>query len=453
MRSAAVALVVVLTACQAGGLEIIVYPPADPGAKKIDEIRIYVGLGAGQVTRMGTLGFAPDHGRRGGLWARDLDADALPYQSKKLSSDTESAAFIYAARTDGEQLSVIALGLTQGEVTSAIGAFELAVPSDYLAVHRIGLNAAEKADPNATAMTQVELWGKPDAETCVQLVDRGGYHDERYPISYITTPNDADCDGFVAEAADECDDHVYNSSLKPSTSTLSCLNGDTLVTSMAAVEACRVGGPSCVDGAPASTHAACSVAHPYCAPTNLCKTCNKVDFDRPFEECAIDPAVNDPTSTASYLCSVPTAVSAPGTTTICPHTLSIPLFLTNAATSRCANPRFHGPDKADGWRDALDVADGTYTLTSHMESATACAVDLTPTTLPIAAKFTSAYGGLLALDLLESRGIAVPIVLEADVPTIACDAATVKVNCRSMSSLATQDVRNCLLVAPSSPGI
>jgi hypothetical protein len=442
-----VGLVVLLTACQGGGVEIVVYPPADPGAKKIDEIRVYTGIGAGEMTRMGTVAFVPDRARRGGLWARDVDAEALPFQSKKLSHDAEPAAFVYAARGDGEQISVIALGLTDGEVTSAIGTFELPVPSDYVAVYRVGLNAAGHAKPTATEMTQVELWGEPNAETCVQLVDRGGYSDPRYPIAFITTPDDADCDGLIAGAPEECDDHFYKGFVRPSTATLSCLNDDKLGTIDLPIPACRVGGPVCNDGTPASSHIACSVQRPYCAANDLCARCNDADFDHPFEECAIDPVGHDQTSTGSrYVCKLPVGKDQAGNLKVCPHTLDIPLAF-NVGPLSCTNPMFHGPNKDDGWRGRIEVANGSYALTSAVTGA--CTLTATPTKLPEDIANGFPYGGLFAVDLTTSRGVVAALVLEAPTENPApCTAAAITVSCQQMNPLASTDVRTCLEQAP-----
>lgn len=440
---------VLLTACQAGGLEIIVYPPADPGAQKIDEIRVYTGVGAAQMTRMGTVGFAPDRNRRGGLWARDLDPDAPPFQSKKLSHDTEPAEFVYAARGDGEHLSVIALGLTHGQVTSAIGTFELTVPSDYVAVYKVGLNAASTAKPGVPAMTQVELWGEPNAETCVQLIDNGGYHDERYPISFITTPNDADCDGLVAGAPEECDDHFYKGFVKPSTATLTCLNDDDVGALASPVPACRVGGPICADGTPASSHTACSVDHPYCAPNDLCARCNTTDFDRPFEECAIDPVGSDPMGLGGrYICRLPVGKDQNGGgMKICPHTLFVPLPFALTPLI-CASPMFHGPNKDDGWRGRIEVGNGTYTLGSPVTSGLNCAIVGVPTKLPDDLSAFS-YGGLLSIDLTAERGVAVPFVLELeDVSATPCSTTPVMVTCQEAHTSSILTTRACLEQAP-----
>ena len=405
------------------------------------------------MTRMGTKGFVPDRGRRGGLWARDLDADAVPYLSQTLGRDTEPAEFVFAARGDGEKLSVIALGLTAGKVTSAIGTFELAVPSDYVAVYKVGLNAATAASPTATAMTQVELWGEPNAEACVQLVDYGGYHDERYPISYITTPNDADCDGLAAGSPEECDDHFYKGFVRPSTSTLSCLDHSDLAIPMGVVPACRVGGPICNDGTPASTHTACSVAHPYCAPTSLCERCPDTMFERPFEECAIDPTINDPDQVASAArCVLPTAQDATGVLKICAHSLRLATpYLLQAQPLVCANPMFHGPKADDVWRGRIDAGNGTYTLSPIVNAgATTCTITGTTTKLPDnPAAFP--YGGLVSLDLTEGRGIVVPLVLELGVPMDGvCLSTPMVVPCKDPASNAIADVRACLEDAPIS---
>jgi hypothetical protein len=442
-------LTVWLTACQAGGLEIIVYPPADPGAQKIDEIRVYTGVGYAEMTRMGTVSFAPDRNRRGGLWGRDLDAGALPYESKKLSHDTEPAEFVFAARGDGDRLSVIALGLTHGQVTSAIGTFELAIPSDYVAVYRVGLNAASTAKPGAPAMTQVELWGEPNEETCVQLIDNGGYHDERYPISFITTPHDEDCDGLVAGTPEECDDHFYKGFVKPSTATLTCLNDDKVGTPGTLVPACRVGGPICADGTPASSHTECSVDHPYCAPNDLCARCNKTDFDHPFEDCAIDPVGRDPTGLGSrYTCRIPIGKDLNGSgMKVCPHTLSIPLpFPLTALT--CTSPMFHGPKKDDGWRGRIDVGNGTYTLGTAGTAGQSCAIVGTPTKLPDDLNAFS-YGGLISIDLTAGRGVVVPLVLELeDGTTTPCSTTPVTVSCQDVDSASVLTTRTCLEQAP-----
>lgn len=422
-------------------MEIIVSPPADPGAKKIDEIRIYTGIGDAQMTRLGTAAFAPDRGRRGGLWPRDLPGDALPYQAQKLASATDAAAFVLAARGEGDKVSVIALGLTNGEVTSAIGTYELAVPTDYVAVYRVGLNAAVRAKPTATEPTQVELWGPPNAETCVQLVDRGGYADPRYPIAFISTPGDADCDGFAADAPEECDDHFYNGSVKPGTSTLACLGPKAIPAGMTA---CQVGGPVCKDGMPAASQVACSFEHRYCAMTDLCTHCKDADYADPFAECAIDPIGKYADASASrYECTVP-VTSVNGTVKVCPHTLSVSFTLA-ASAATCTNPTFHGPAKGDGWKGRLELANGSYTLASSQAGAGPCTVTATPTNLPQDLPTSMTAGGLLALDLTAAVGIVVPFVLVAGpVTALPCEAAPVPVVCTAPITPVLQDLITCV---------
>lgn len=430
----------VTASCQAGGVEIIVFPPADPGAKKIDEIRVYVGLGDAQKTTMGTANFAPDPARTGGLWARDLAPDVLPYEMKKLTRDTESAAFTFVARTEGEKLSVIALGLSSGEVTSAIGAYELAIPTDYVAVHRIGLNTAARARPGSPEMTQVELWGQPNAETCVQLADRGGYSDPRYPIAFITTPGDADCDGWAAGAPEECDDRAFKATVKPSVTTLSCLEATPTQTGGSPV--CQVGGPSCVDGTPASAHTKCSYTPQYCAPRDLCARCNPSAFTDPFSECAIDPLAGTGSQNSRYECDIPVGRDGNGTPRVCPHVLEVPL---NALLPpmRCANPAFHGPDKSERWQGRIQVNGGNYVLTGRVVGDS-CVVAATPTKLPDPMPNGFAYGGLLAVDVTASEGLAIPVVLKLLSTGDLCDAAPQPVTCHTTSASAALDLRDCL---------
>src|SRR3954466_11453124 len=52
VRRWGLALLVVLAACEGAGVEIIVYPPAEAGAPVPDEIRLYVGVGGPDSTRL-----------------------------------------------------------------------------------------------------------------------------------------------------------------------------------------------------------------------------------------------------------------------------------------------------------------------------------------------------------------------------------------------------------------
>lgn len=444
MRWGALVLVVVSAACQAGGVEIVVSPPADPSASKIDEIRIYVGIGAAEMTRMGTPAFALDRLRSGGLWARDVEGDALPYQSKKLSGDTESAAFVYAARGAGDQLSVIALGFTNGEVTSAIGKYEIPVPTDYVAVHRIGLSAATLARPGATGMTQVELWGQPNAETCVQLVDRSGASDPRYPIAYITTPADADCDGFAASAPEECDDHFFKGAVRPSTSTLSCLDdGDPPMGQPVAI--CRLGGPACVDGTPASTHVACSRERRYCATNDLCGRCQPETFADPFADCAINPLIQDVNAGGERIvCEIPVAMSPDaGITEVCPHVLEISLPIA-VGVATCANVMFHGPTRQDNWRPRIEIGEGKYAVVAS-NLAGSCTLRATPTDLPKALLTMPAVGGLLAVDLGPTSGAVYSLVLSPSSTSFpGCPTQPLTVTCTEQRATAAGEIAACL---------
>ena len=212
--------------------------------------------------------------------------------------------------------------------------------------------------------------------------------------------------------------------------------------------ACRVGGPTCTDGTPASAHTACSVDHPYCAPKDLCERCNTTTFQRPFDECAIDPVTTDPMGLGShYTCTLPVSSDMNGGTKICPHTLSIamPFPLTSLT---CTNAMFHGPKKDDAWRGKIDVGNGTYTLASAVQSVT-CLVSGTATKLPDD-ESAFPYGGLLSIDLTADRGTVAPLVFQLGPDSVVpCSATPVTVTCQQSDSAATLGVRQCLAQAPA----
>lgn len=438
-----------LTACQAGGVEIVVYPPSDPDAVAVDEVRIYVGDGGGQTSRLGTRALKPDPLRRGEVWARD--SSEIMFDHRMLSSPDEVTSFTYAATGDGQMLSVIAVGMSGGKPTSAYGLYDLALPTDHVDRYKIGLNPATLAGnaagtPGVTrGVTEIELWGEaPDDQTCVQLLDRGGYHDDRHPLGAITNPGDADCDGYFAGDKAECDDRFFQSSIVPGTSNLSCLVPDVVQFSGQSVSRCRAGGVRCTDGMP-TTRNDCSTTPAYCTPTALCDLCPP---DQKFEDCAIDPVGKDPAGDLGpIVCKVPVAKDAlTGVISVCPHALSMVLPFQIPLNPTCAHPMFHGPAKSDRWEASIDVAGISYPLTTVANGA--CKFHAIPTMLPMSPPdLGMAFGGLFAFDLSPTLGVVLPLVITtSDTFVPQCATTPTDVMC-ALESPTLDAVRSCISVS------
>lgn len=443
MRSGSlgVAVVGLLSACQDGGVQIVVYPSSDPTAVAIDEVRLYVSDGVGQTARLGTPNFGSNPMRRGEIYTRD--SSDIGFDHHALGAPDEVSSFTYASTADGQHLSVIAVGMSGGQPTSAFGLYDLPVPTDRVAVYEIGLNPTTPFSPNIPVIpggkTQLEMWGeRPGDQTCVQLFDRGGYHDDRHPLAAITTPGDLDCDGYLAGTPEECEDRQFHSSVVPGTSSLSCLVPDMVTTAGGSIMRCRVGGLSCVDGLPA-TRNNCSTTPSYCAPTALCDLCPPKD--QKFEDCAIDPVNKDPMGTLNpVLCKIPVAKDAmTGVETVCPHTMTFKPALSSPAS--CAHPTFHGPDPNDRWEPTIDLLGGSYTVTPDLNDS--CKWHANP--MPLLTDPASLpFGGLFAFDLSPALGVVVPLVIApSDSFLPACPSTPMDVMCQ-LEAAAVDVLRTCI---------
>ena len=334
--------------------------------------------------------------------------------------------------------------MTAGRPTSAVAIYDVAIPTDHIATYQIGLNPASPASPASRDLNQIELWGaNPGDDTCVHLIDHRSDHDDpRYPISFISPSNDADCDGFPANDKSECDDHQFKGSTTPSSSTLSCIeDSTTLDAGGGLVATCVAGGLSCVDGRP-DQRVDCSIARPYCAPQPLCARCAGPEPQKRFDDCAIDPRGATDTGPGLITCLIPTTMDAMSNTLrVCPHTIRLPVP-SNPLAGECANPKFHGPDKGDHWTSGVNVGNAAYVAT--LDNATTCAISLDAPTVPDAlSEFP--YGGLVAVDVGSDKGAVIPFLLTLGQPGPAC-APGQKISAQCISTISPSDsIYSCLL--------
>jgi len=407
VRIGSLALTLLVAACQAGGVEILVYGPTDTTVPRPDDIRLYVGFGYGTPNMpLGTQAFTPSSARRGTLWTRDIDA---PFDHAQPTGD-HPVHFTYASRADGDLITVVAVGMNGGVATSTVVKARIPVPTDHIAVYRIGLNGAAVATPNATAVTQLELWGAARTDqTCVQAVEPNG------DITYITSPGDEDCDGYLAGDKAECDDHYYKASAAPSTFGLTCLD-QAPASTPPGPRACRFGGLSCDDGNPAG-RIDCDIAKPYCAPSSLCDTCADQKDKTGAFDCALDPLGSGTIKALHWECLLPTVIdTATAKRKVCTvaDRMSIKLPLTGLAA--CTGATFHGSERGDLWGTIVDIGMAKYQVSSVSSGGAGCSVLFSALTPPTdLAVFP--LGGLFAADLDGTKGVAAQVVFRLAPPT------------------------------------
>jgi len=257
---------VALGACDTGGLEIIVYGPADPGTPVPSTVKLYIGHGD---DTQNAIAPAPVGTQRFSASRWDRAHDNVDDSAKLVDG---VATFVF--RSDGSVGKlpvVVAVGLdAQGIATSSAVMFDLDFGNANVKAYSVGLNKV--SDPIATHGTGFNgllRWG-PSSRTghddaCV--LAQNTYPDPTSRSVFIVTEGDRDCDGVPDEPTPpECQIDVWNGSRPPRLGELSCL----LTKPIGSNEPlCLAGGPPCQDGGGGA--GTCAESR-YCAHDALCTT-------------------------------------------------------------------------------------------------------------------------------------------------------------------------------------
>lgn len=416
-------------------VQIVVYSPADfgedPAAELPDTVKLFVGMDEHDEVAIAPAGFHRGEQRVGAYWTLEYESDS------QAISPGNPAEFRFVLDERAELGMVVAVGYTRGRPTSSASLFHVRhVGGGDFTRYPLGLNAsADAQDPTMrTRNNQLELWGENE-QTCVHVENRrADVDDESHRTAFLVHDDkDVDCDGLRDDNELECSPTVYMDTRPPELRALSCVT--------TASDHCRLGGPACVDGR-ASDPTSCEPSR-YCATEAVCERC--MDWT-----CARDLQV---TGTLPGLAMECTAFapfdnsSSPAAYQLCEGTATVDLPTGGReCTQILGATKYAGFDGRLSW----DVVDNVEVELS----ASGCRLDVTPKgTFGVNAP--ARRGALLAIDLADGRGLAIPTVFKltsipvaSDQLATACGNPQLQTSCTFVSPDLPATVEGCLAAAP-----
>ena len=381
-----------------------------PTSGEVDSIRLFIGTGdptqnASLVVPVAKTANAITTAMVVPLtrWGRDANND----QDHALVSANETARFVLV-KTETDTLgSIIAVGYHGSQPIEIATLFGLSLPGNTYKLYHLTLVA-----PAAPPVT----WGPdlnvlPNEAVCIGYADPSQQREE-LSTAFIVTPGDQDCDGLLSREDGECNPDAWKGSRPANLDELTCLAIEP------ADSTCHLGGPICRDGLGKMPNE-CKPSE-YCMPASVCERANTLDEAKDLTRVATALLP------ARYDCKIHVSNGA-----LCQDHLSLPMYpnggrdCTGVAISTAGQP-FDNHFRLPG--DTGEIAVKLDTKT--------CAVELAPSGKPPTAQLV---GGIVAVDLDNGRGVAVPVILEIDTAG-GCGADVV---CTREPTLGDQQLADC----------
>lgn len=441
-RGTALLIGLALGACDSGGLEIVVYGPADPGTPAPSTVKLYIGHGDETAA---SIAPAPVGTQRfnASRWNR------MPDNVEDTAEMVDGVA-TFVFRTGGDVTSlpvVVAVGFdAQGVPTSSAVMFDLELGNARVKAYSVGLNKV--SDPLAThgaGYNGLVLWG-PNSKSgrddaCV--LAQNTYPDPESRSVFVVTEGDRDCDGVPDDPAPpECLADVWNGSRPPKRDELTCLLAKQVGT--LGEPLCVVGGPPCQDGGGGAN--VCAESR-YCAPTELCSpsVCGTgtTGFDC-LKDVSMSPSpVNGYPAIECTFFVLADSSGAGGPFTFCPGNAIADLTKLGFPASpvpMCSSVRVRSAMQA--FNDKLVDGTADYKLTVDP----ACQMTVMPEgTYAGGSLPRPVRAGALAIDFQSTlRGIMIPLAIRLEPTTDAGQCAPPV--CKPVGTVGT--FKNCLPITP-----
>lgn len=398
-----IALGLVIASCGKGGVELVI----EPDTEHVTKVQLFVGVGDPDTDPiMPAMRSAPFPSSA--AWVRDKYNEL---DEREIASG-ENAVFQFQG---SEPLGVvIAVGYTDGRPVSAVSKRGIEVPSDFVARYELALEPI--ATPNTTHPLTLDIWqpqpGTPmEGKTCVALFDK-----RDNSADAVVTEDDPDCDGWPTDDPKECQPSYYMSFKRPKLEDVACLVTERVLLDDGNVsDGCVLGGPPCRDGF--GQESSCTAPSVYCVPKSVCNRCaatsNTYDCARDITPLAAQfptrlhcPLFFDDNgqlcaSKFKAVMNPPPDIAGRHCRTGSDH----PALITSAGT---------------GWGTNVELTNGSAKLKVEVKNLEPnCNFEIA-----VSGEIDSrqVLAGLVAGKLDNGRGIAIPIVFEAD-PTLfkGCD--------------------------------
>ncbi len=403
-----IALCLVLASCGKGGVELVVEPRDD----EVTRVALFVGVGDAYTDPiMPAMHGAPF--ASSSAWPRD----AYNELDERDVAPGETAVFQFQSNEDAHETLgiVIAVGFAGDRPVAATAKRGIEIPTDVIARYELALEPI--GTPDNTSPLALDIWtpqpGSPKAgATCVALVDQRDGHADA-----VVTDGDPDCDGWPTGDPKECQPSYYMSFSRPALEDVACLVTERVVTNDGMVsDGCVLGGPPCRDGFGKET--SCTAPSVYCMPKSVCNRCAQAEnsFD-----CARDITPLAAQYPTHLNCKI---YFDPLTGEMCTNTFqALKTPAPDIAGRHCrTDSDAEGliTTVGTGWDTKVEFLDTDATLKVEIKNVQAnCNFDLTASG---AMESRHIFAGLVAGKLDNGRGIAIPILFEADpLLNVGCD--------------------------------
>lgn len=397
---------------------VIEVTPSDPS---VDSVRLF--LGRSDRTEDATLEL-PTGTTANGVTRSSIAGvtyfprDANNELDTKAIKSGEKATFVFVRDAVTDLGAVIAVGYAGQQIKEVATLFDVHLPATHFDKYTLTL-----APPARPPVAWSETFPVPPSQaTCIGITDPATQ--DPFSVSFIVSPDDPDCDGLPKDDPSECNNQAWFGKRPASLDELSCL------VAQVDTATCFLGGPECIDGMAKSPQSQCAPTN-YCVPKRVCTACAGQ------LSCAEDITKN-PTAT--------------------PFGFGFDCDLRTANGDTCEDELVLTMGPIDGLDcTAAAIGDSTHPFSDHIDLAKqsifvkldgGCQIRLVVKGSAPDSN-TADIGLMIAVDLDNGRGVAMPIVLHVNRQVSEC--AGMPVACSLDPSVAGAELADC--AAPWSPPV
>ncbi|HEX5057886.1 MAG TPA: hypothetical protein VFV99_00945 [Kofleriaceae bacterium] len=404
MRGLVALLVLVIASCARGGVEFVVEPKNDT----VTKVALYVGLGDAYTESI----MPPQHSTpfpKSSAWVRDN------YNELDVREVSAGKPVVFQFQGGDKLGVVIAIGYAGDTPVSAAVAHAIEVPREFIARYDLVLEPIAN-NANTASPLFLDVWqstaGSPEAgKTCVALFDK-----RTTSADAVVTDLDPDCDGWRTGDAKECQPNFFMSYARPQLSDTACLVTERVVSTDGTTnDACVLGGPPCRDGV--GRENGCTAPSAYCMPKSVCGRCTNMTGNQ--WDCARDITP----LAAQYPSHIHCKLYYDAAGGLCPNPIkALSQPPANIGGHFCKTSGEFPQITSIGldWNNSIQFTDAGATLKVDVKNLQPnCNFEIVVSGSP---GLRHTFAGLVAAELDNGRGVAVPIVFDVDPLNVGCDA-------------------------------
>lgn len=373
-------LVLAASACADGGV-VIEVTPTDPA---VDSVRVFVGRSDRIEDATLVVPTASANGvvRTTVPGVTYFPRDAQNELDTKAIKSGETVKFVFVREDVTDLGAIIAVGYAGAQLKEVATLYDLHLPATHFDQYTLKL-----APPVRPPVVWGETFPGPANEAaCIGITDPATK--DPFSVSYIVTPFDQDCDGLDENDPAECNNDAWFGKRPASLDELTCLVVDP------GTQTCLLGGPECNDGQPPAANQC--VPTKYCVPKQVCSACGgKLS-------CAEDITTNPTANVLGFGFDCDLAIENGD---VCEDELVLTMGPIDGINCTAAAIG----DSTHPFADHIDLAEQSI----YVKLDDGCQLRLIVKGKAPASS-TSTIGLMVAVDLENGHGVAVPIVLSLD---------------------------------------